>query len=210
MKRCQLRRRRIAGATQLRPHPRVMQMNFSRIRGIEVRRFARYASVSVISTVTTLSVLGVLVGVVEFPSTWANVVAVRVSGPCLRSSLTGDGSGATTDQGRFGVRLSPTASFRRPVSSFRPCRYTSPPKPQPARPVSFIQGRWSWRTLVPTVCSGWSSLCLCDRVLFNKRRSATSDGERHEVANAPDLSARFTPGAQFAPGSITDTGCNLT
>lgn len=59
-------------------HARPMALNLSGVRHAKVGRLARYASVSVISTATTLSVLGLLVGVIGFPATWANVIAVAI------------------------------------------------------------------------------------------------------------------------------------
>ena len=158
-------------------------MNFSRIRGIEVRRFARYASVSAISTVTTLSVLGVLVGVVEFPSTWANVVAVAIGTvPSFflnRRWVWGyHGPRSLWRQALpYGV-LSSAGLFLSTVSVHLAAEATAgSPRLVHTGAVELANfGSYGVLWLVQFV--------LCDRVLFNKRRSATRDEERHEVANA--------------------------
>ena len=48
-------------------------------RGTTFRRLFRYGSVSVVSTVIGLSLLGLFVGVLRWPATWSNVVAVGIA-----------------------------------------------------------------------------------------------------------------------------------
>jgi putative flippase GtrA len=43
-----------------------------------MRKWFRYAAVSVVATVTSLSILGVLVGLINAPAGWANVIATAV------------------------------------------------------------------------------------------------------------------------------------
>jgi putative flippase GtrA len=48
-------------------------------RRATLRRLLRYSSVSVVSTVIGLSLLGLFVGVLRWPATWSNVIAVGIA-----------------------------------------------------------------------------------------------------------------------------------
>ncbi len=55
----------------------IRQLNRS-IRPATVIRLMKYSAVSVVATATSLVVLGILVGLVDLPATWSNVIATAV------------------------------------------------------------------------------------------------------------------------------------
>ncbi len=160
-----------------------MEMNLSRIRAIEVRRFARYASVSAISTVTTLSVLGVLVGVIEFPPTWSNVIAVGVGTvPSFvlnrRWVWRYNGPRSPWRQALPYCALSLAGLFLSTLSVHLAAEATL------GSPRLVHTGAVEVANFASYGALWLVQFVLCDRVLFNKPRSAARDEECHEVANA--------------------------